>query len=81
MVKLADAPDSKSGDRKVMGVRFPPPAPTFARACQVRVSYGFVVLSADHMTIPEDQMRHLRPMATYVGGRKVCSALGAKATF
>ena len=27
VVKLADAPDSKSGDRKVMGVRFPPPAP------------------------------------------------------
>ena len=26
VVKLADAPDSKSGDRKVMGVRFPPPA-------------------------------------------------------
>ena len=27
VVKLADAPDSKSGDRKVVGVRFPPPAP------------------------------------------------------
>jgi hypothetical protein len=31
VVKLADAPDSKSGDRKVVWVRFPPPAPIFPR--------------------------------------------------
>ena len=30
VVKLADAPDSKSGDRKVVWVRFPPPAPNFS---------------------------------------------------
>ena len=37
VVKLADAPDSKSGDRKVMGVRYPPPAP-FALA--LRAAFG-----------------------------------------
>ena len=41
----------------------------------------FVVLSADFMTIPEDQILQLRPMATYVGGRKVFSAPDAKGTF
>lgn len=41
----------------------------------------FVVLSADFMTVPEDQILQLRPMATYVGGRKVFSAPDAKATF
>ena len=39
VVKLADAPDSKSGDRKVVGVRFPPPAPPLRfgkRGCRRR---------------------------------------------
>ena len=41
----------------------------------------FVILSADFMTIPEDQILQLHPMATYVGGRKVFSASGGTATF
>ena len=41
----------------------------------------FVILSADFMTIPEDQILQLHPLATYVGGRKVFSAPDAKATF
>jgi predicted amidohydrolase YtcJ len=34
----------------------------------------FVVLSGDFMTIPEDEILKLRPIATYVGGHKVYSA-------
>jgi predicted amidohydrolase YtcJ len=34
----------------------------------------FLVLSGDFMTIPEDEILKLHPMATYVGGRKVYSA-------
>jgi predicted amidohydrolase YtcJ len=34
----------------------------------------FLVLSADFMTIPEDEILKLHPMATYVGGRKVYEA-------
>ncbi len=34
----------------------------------------FVVLSADFMTIPEDDILKLHPLATYVGGRQVYSA-------
>jgi predicted amidohydrolase YtcJ len=41
----------------------------------------FLILSADFMTVPEDQILQLRPMATYVGGRKVFSAPDAKADF
>ena len=41
----------------------------------------FVILSADFMTIPEDEILHLRPMATYVGGREVFSAPDAKGNF
>ena len=41
----------------------------------------FVILSADFMTIPEEQILQLRPMATYVGGRRVFSAPDAKARF
>ena len=41
----------------------------------------FVILSADFMTIPEDQILQLHPMATYVGGRKVFAAPDATATF
>jgi predicted amidohydrolase YtcJ len=41
----------------------------------------FVVLSADFMTIPEDEIPKLHPMATYVGGRKVYSAPDAKGAF
>ena len=31
----------------------------------------FVVLSADYMTIPTTQVRDLKAVATYVGGRQV----------
>ena len=41
----------------------------------------FVVLSADFMTIPEDEIHRLRPMATYVGGRKVYEAPEANGAF
>jgi predicted amidohydrolase YtcJ len=41
----------------------------------------FVVLSGDFMTIPEDEILKLHPMATYVGGRKVYSAPDAKDAF
>jgi predicted amidohydrolase YtcJ len=34
----------------------------------------FLVLSGDFMTIPEDDIPKLHPMATYVGGRKVYEA-------
>jgi predicted amidohydrolase YtcJ len=34
----------------------------------------FVVLSADYLTVPEEEILKLRPMATYVGGKKVFSA-------
>jgi predicted amidohydrolase YtcJ len=34
----------------------------------------FVVLSGDFMTIPEDEIPKLHPLATYVGGRMVYSA-------
>src|SRR5688572_15745597 len=39
VVKLADAPDSKSGDRKVVGVRFPPPAPSFRPVATGRLAF------------------------------------------
>jgi predicted amidohydrolase YtcJ len=41
----------------------------------------FVVLSGDFMTIPEDEILKLHPMATYVGGRKVYSAPDANGAF
>lgn len=41
----------------------------------------FLVLSGDFMTVPEDQILKLHPLATYVGGRKVYSAPNAKDTF
>ncbi|MDP9112982.1 MAG: amidohydrolase [Acidobacteriota bacterium] len=34
----------------------------------------FVILSGDFMTVPEEQILKLHPLATYVGGRKVYSA-------
>ena len=34
----------------------------------------FVVLSAGFMTVPEDEILKLHPLATYVGGRQVYSA-------
>jgi len=34
----------------------------------------FLVLSQDLLTIPEEQIRSVRPLATYVGGRKVFSS-------
>lgn len=36
----------------------------------------FLILSADFLTIPEDQIPAIRPLATYVGGRKVFSREG-----
>ncbi len=39
----------------------------------------FVVLSGDFMTIPEDEILKLHPIATYVGGRKVYAAANANA--
>ena len=41
----------------------------------------FLVLSADFMTIPEDEILKLYPMATYVGGRKVYEAPEAGGAF
>jgi predicted amidohydrolase YtcJ len=41
----------------------------------------FLVLSADFMTIPEDEILKLHPMATYVGGRKVYEAPEANGAF
>ena len=41
----------------------------------------FLVLSGDFMTIPEDEILKLHPMATYVGGRKVYAAPGANGAF
>jgi len=37
----------------------------------------FVVLSADFMTVPEDDIRSLRALATYVGGKKVFAREGS----
>jgi predicted amidohydrolase YtcJ len=34
----------------------------------------FVILSADVLSVPEDQILRLSPLATYVGGRQVYSA-------
>jgi hypothetical protein len=34
----------------------------------------FVILSADFLTIPEDEILNLHPVATYVAGHKVYSA-------
>ena len=41
----------------------------------------FLVLSGDFMTIPEDEILKLYPMATYVGGRKVYAAPEANGAF
>ena len=41
----------------------------------------FLVLSGDFMTIPEDDILKLHPMATYVGGRKVYAAPEANGAF
>lgn len=41
----------------------------------------FLVLSGDFMTIPEDEILKLHPLATYVGGRKVYEAPAAGGAF
>ncbi len=41
----------------------------------------FVILSGDFMTIPEDEILKLHPLATYVGGKKVYSAPDVKGAF
>ena len=41
----------------------------------------FVVLSADFLTISEEQILQLRPLATYVGGQKVFTAPDAKGIY
>lgn len=38
----------------------------------------FIILSGDFLTVPEDDIPKLHPLATYVGGRKVYSSSGAK---
>ena len=42
VAELADAPDSKSGSRKRVGVQVPPPAPT-SEICDNARAYGRVV--------------------------------------
>ncbi|HWP85609.1 MAG TPA: amidohydrolase family protein, partial [Terriglobia bacterium] len=37
----------------------------------------FLILSADYLTVPEDEIEHIRPLATYVGGRKMYAAAGS----
>ena len=37
----------------------------------------FVVLPADILSVPEDQILHMLPLATYAGGREVYSAVGS----
>lgn len=37
----------------------------------------FLILSADIMTVPEDQIPDIRPLATYVGGERVFSQEGS----
>jgi predicted amidohydrolase YtcJ len=41
----------------------------------------FLVLSGDFMTIPDDEILKLHPMATYVGGRRVYTAPEANGAF
>jgi predicted amidohydrolase YtcJ len=36
----------------------------------------FVILSQDIMTVPEEQIRNITPLATYVGGKKAYSSNG-----
>ena len=36
----------------------------------------FVILDADVMTVPEDKVKDLHPLATYVGARKVYAKAG-----
>jgi len=38
----------------------------------------FVVLNQDLMTVPDEKIRATKPLATYVGGKKVYSAPGSK---
>jgi predicted amidohydrolase YtcJ len=33
----------------------------------------FLILSQDILTVPDEQIRSIQPLATYVGGRKVFS--------
>jgi predicted amidohydrolase YtcJ len=41
----------------------------------------FVVLSADFLTVPEEQILQLRPVATYVAGQKVYTATDAEGRY
>jgi predicted amidohydrolase YtcJ len=36
----------------------------------------FLVLSADYMTVTEDQIRNILPVATYIGGKQVYARQG-----
>jgi predicted amidohydrolase YtcJ len=37
-----------------------------------------VVLDRDYLTVPDDQIRHIRPVMTMVGGRIVYEGAGAR---
>ena len=41
----------------------------------------FVVLSGDYLTVPDDEILKLYPLATFVGGRKVYSSPGQEKAF
>jgi predicted amidohydrolase YtcJ len=38
----------------------------------------FVILDQDVMTVPEDQVKNLHPLATYVGAHKVYAKAGGE---
>jgi hypothetical protein len=46
MAELVDAPDSKSGDGNIVGVRFPLPAPLCESQISVEANIGLPMLSA-----------------------------------
>ena len=48
MAELADAADSKSADRKVMGVRFPLPAPIESISYKNKRIFGCVFLCPNY---------------------------------
>jgi hypothetical protein len=60
VVKLVDAEDSKSSDRKVMSVRFRPPAPfATSAACKVCSRFFFVVIFGCYMFSISNRIRKI----------------------